>query len=158
MYRLGALVIGYLLGGVQSAILLGKLKGIDIRLQGSGNAGTTNTVRVLGKKAGAMVLLMDIAKTLIAMLIARLLFNGDNIPSIVVSLYAGIGVILGHSYPIFFGFRGGKGIAATAGLIIGIGNPLLFLILAATFFKFIISNRYIPILADFILLWSARWD
>nr|WP_302596206.1 glycerol-3-phosphate 1-O-acyltransferase PlsY [uncultured Cellulosilyticum sp.] len=134
MYRLGALVIGYLLGGVQSAILLGKLKGIDIRLQGSGNAGTTNTVRVLGKKAGAMVLLMDIAKTLIAMLIARLLFNGDNIPSIVVSLYAGIGVILGHSYPIFFGFRGGKGIAATAGLIIGIGNPLLFLILAATFF------------------------
>lgn len=133
MYRLGALVIGYLLGGVQSAILLGRLKGVDIRTQGSGNAGTTNTVRVLGKKAGAMVLLMDIAKTLIAILIASLLFKGVA-PNVVISLYAGIGVILGHSYPVFFGFKGGKGIAATAGLIIGIGNPLLFLISAAIFF------------------------
>ncbi len=134
MYRLGALVIGYLLGGVQSAILLGKLRGIDIRSQGSGNAGTTNTVRVLGKKAGAMVLLMDIAKTLIAILIARLLFNSSNIPGIIVSVYTGVGVILGHSYPVFFGFKGGKGIASTAGLIIGIGNPVLFLILATVFF------------------------
>lgn len=133
MYRLGALVIGYLLGNVQSAILLGRLKGIDIRTQGSGNAGTTNTVRVLGKKSGAIVLLMDIAKTLIAILISRLLFKSVA-PSIVITLYAGLGVILGHSYPAFFGFKGGKGIAATAGLIIGIGNPIVFLILAALFF------------------------
>lgn len=133
MYRLGALVIGYLLGNVQSAILLGRLKGIDIRTQGSGNAGTTNTVRVLGKKSGAIVLLMDIVKTLMAILISRLLFQSVA-PSIVVTLYAGLGVIIGHSYPVFFGFKGGKGIAATAGLIIGIGNPMVFLILAALFF------------------------
>lgn len=133
MYRLGALVIGYLLGNVQSAILLGRLKGIDIRTQGSGNAGTTNTVRVLGKKSGAIVLLMDIVKTLMAILISRLLFQSVA-PSIVVTLYAGLGVIIGHSYPVFFGFKGGKGIAATAGLIIGIGNPMVFLISAALFF------------------------
>ena len=60
MYRIGALLIGYLLGGVQSAILISRLKGMDIRKQGSGNAGTTNTIRVLGKKAGALVLIIDI--------------------------------------------------------------------------------------------------
>ena len=132
MYRLGALVIGYLLGGVQSAILLGKLKGIDIRTQGSGNAGTTNTVRVLGKKAGIIVLVMDIVKTLLAIFISRLLFQ-NGAPAILISLYAGLGVILGHSYPLFFGFRGGKGIAATAGLLIGT-DLRLTLICAIIFF------------------------
>ena len=132
MYRLGALVIGYLLGGVQSAILLGRLKGIDIRTQGSGNAGTTNTVRVLGKKAGALVLVIDILKTLVAILISRLLFQSVA-PVIVIALYAGVGVILGHSYPLFFGFKGGKGIAATAGILIGI-NLRLTLICAIIFF------------------------
>lgn len=133
MFRLGALVIGYLLGGVQSAILYGRLKGIDIRSQGSGNAGTTNTIRVMGKKAGAMVLIIDILKAMLAIYLAKWIFGRAHPEALIlISLYAGIGAILGHSFPLFFNFKGGKGIATTAGTLIGIDFKL-FLIAAALF-------------------------
>ena len=133
MYRIGALLIGYLLGGVQSAILVGRFKGIDIRTYGSGNAGTTNTIRVLGKKAGALVLIIDILKAVLAIALAKLIFGGNHKEAIIlIALYSGIGAILGHSYPLFFGFKGGKGIATTAGTLIGI-DFRLFLIAAAVF-------------------------
>ena len=106
---------------VQSAILYGRLKGIDIRSQGSGNAGTTNTVRVLGKKAGAVVLLVDILKAIVAIYIAKWIFGATHPDAtILIGLYSGIGAILGHSFPLFFRFKGGKGIATTAGTLIGI--------------------------------------
>ena len=121
MYRLGALLIGYLLGGLQSAILYGKLKGIDIRSQGSGNAGTTNTVRILGKKAGAIVLLVDVLKALFAIYLSKWIFGSMHPETaILIGLYSGIGAILGHSFPLFFHFKGGKGVATTAGTLIGI--------------------------------------
>ncbi len=133
MYRIGALLIGYLLGGVQSAILVGRLKGIDIREQGSGNAGTTNTIRVMGKKFGAVVLVIDILKAVLAIWIAKLIFGPSHEEAkILIELYSGIGAILGHSYPLFFGFKGGKGIATTAGTLIGI-DIRLFLIAALLF-------------------------
>lgn len=133
MYRVGALLIGYLLGGVQSAILVSRLKGIDIREQGSGNAGTTNTIRILGKKAGALVLIIDILKAVAAIWLAKVIFSGSHHDaSILIALYSGIGAILGHSYPLFFNFKGGKGIATTAGTLIGI-DIRLFLIGAAVF-------------------------
>lgn len=133
MYRIGALLIGYLLGGVQASILIGRLKGIDIRAYGSGNAGTTNTIRVLGKKEGALVLVIDILKAVIAIWLACLLFGRSHEQAtILIKLYAGIGTMLGHSYPLFFGFKGGKGIASMAGVLIGI-NIKLFLIAAAVF-------------------------
>lgn len=133
MYRIGALLIGYLLGGVQSAILVGRLKSIDIREQGSGNAGTTNTIRVMGKKAGALVLIMDILKAVVAIWLAKLIFGASHEEAkILIALYSGIGAILGHSYPLFFGFKGGKGIATTAGTLIGI-DIRLFLVAASIF-------------------------
>lgn len=133
MYRIGALLIGYLLGGVQSAILIGRLKGIDIRSHGSGNAGTTNTIRVLGKKEGAMVLIIDMLKAIVAIWLARLIFGATHKNAIIlIALYSGFGAILGHSYPIFFGFKGGKGIATAAGTLMGI-DFRLFLVAAAVF-------------------------
>lgn len=114
MYRVIALVIGYLLGGLQTAILYSRMKGMDIREHGSGNAGATNTLRVLGKKAAAIVFMGDILKAVLAVIIAKLLFKED---SIVAALYAGVGAIIGHSYPLFFKFKGGKGIAVTVGAI-----------------------------------------
>lgn len=133
MYRLGALLIGYLLGGVQSAILVGRFKGIDIRAHGSGNAGTTNTIRVLGKKLGALVLIIDILKAVLAIGLSKWIFGATH-PNemILIALYSGIGAILGHSYPLFFGFKGGKGIATTAGTLIGI-DFRLFLVAACVF-------------------------
>ena len=145
MYRIGALLIGYLLGGVQSAILVGRFKGIDIRKQGSGNAGTTNTIRVMGKKLGALVLVIDILKAILAIALAKLIFGGSHEEAkILIALYAGIGAILGHSYPLFFGFKGGKGIATTAGTLIGI-DLRLFLVAAVAFLICFAITRIVSI-------------
>lgn len=133
MYRLIALVIGYLLGGIQTAILYSRLKGMDIRQHGSGNAGATNTLRVLGKKAALIVFIGDLIKAILAVVICKILFPDQ---ALLVGLYAAIGAIIGHSYPVFFGFKGGKGIAVTVGAIyfidvrIGLIVSLVFILSA----------------------------
>ena len=125
MYRLIALGLGYLLGGIQSAILYGRFKGIEIRNHGSGNAGATNTLRVLGKKAALIVFLCDVLKAAIAVIIAKVLFPET---ALLAGLYAGIGAIVGHSYPLFFKFKGGKGIAVTVGAIYMIDLPIALMV------------------------------
>ena len=118
MGRLICLVIGYVCGLFQTAYIYGKSKGIDIREKGSGNAGTTNTLRVFGTKAGLIVLLGDVLKCAVACLIARY-FIVPMFPDekYLLILYAAAGAILGHDFPFYMNFKGGKGIAATAGLI-----------------------------------------
>lgn len=145
MYKIGALLIGYLLGGLQSAILVGRTNGIDIRTQGSGNAGTTNTIRVLGKKAGVVVLIIDVLKAVVAILLAKLIFgNSHPEAKLLIALYSGIGAILGHSYPMFFQFKGGKGIATTAGTLMGI-DLRLFLVAVAVFFICLAITRIVSV-------------
>ena len=144
--RLISLVIGYFLGTIQSGYILGEKKGLDIRSVGSGNAGTTNMLRTFGVKMGAITLLCDILKTLAAMLISWLLFRNshpDMIPLLIT--YAGAGAILGHDFPFYLGFRGGKGIAAMAGLIIGYLNPFLFIIGCITFFGLFLTTHYVSL-------------
>nr|WP_307989470.1 glycerol-3-phosphate 1-O-acyltransferase PlsY [uncultured Niameybacter sp.] len=153
MYRLIALGLGYLLGGIQTAILYGRFKGIDIRNHGSGNAGATNTLRVLGKKAAFIVFLGDVLKAVLAVVIAKLLFPQV---SLLAGLYAGVGAILGHSYPLFFKFKGGKGIAVTVGSIyfidIRIALIVTIIFLVCAYFTRIVSmsslllTGFIPIL------------
>ena len=119
MIRLVCILIGYVFGLFQSSYIYGKLHGIDIKKHGSGNAGTTNTLRVLGKKAGAIVLICDMVKCGLAMMLVRFLFKesySDILP--LLALYAAAGTILGHDFPFYLGFKGGKGIACTAGLIV----------------------------------------
>lgn len=119
MIRLICLLIGYAFGLFQTAFFYGKLHGIDIRTVGSKNAGTTNTLRVLGTRAGAIVLIGDIVKTVLAIAIVRL-FVVPQAPEMeyLLVLYTAAGAILGHNYPFYMGFKGGKGIAATAGLLV----------------------------------------
>lgn len=118
MVRIFCLVIGYAFGLFQTAYYYGKTKGIDIRQHGSGNAGTTNALRVMGTKAGLIVFAGDCFKCILAVFTVRLLFGGAH-PEMtyLLSIYAATGAILGHNYPFHMGFKGGKGIAATAGLI-----------------------------------------
>ena len=118
--RIICLAVGYLCGLFQTAYIYGRTKGIDIREKGSGNAGTTNTLRTFGVKAGVLVLLGDILKCAIACLAARFIIAPYLAPDInyLLVLYAAAGAILGHNFPFYMNFRGGKGIAATAGLII----------------------------------------
>lgn len=119
MERLYSVLIGYAFGLFQTAFILGKMKGIDIRKHGSGNAGTTNTLRVLGTKAGLMVFFGDVAKCILAIVCTYFLFGRNN-PEMMylIKIYTALGAILGHNYPFYLKFRGGKGIAATAGLIL----------------------------------------
>ena len=132
--RLICLAIGYAFGLFQTAYFYGKAHGIDIRQHGSGNSGTTNALRVLGTKAGLIVLLGDCLKCTLAVVIVRLLFgksHGDII--YLLCLYAGAGAVLGHNFPFYMGFKGGKGIAATAGLILSF-HPYFIIMGVVVFF------------------------
>ena len=125
MNRIICVFIGYLFGLFQTAYFYGKMKGIDIRTMGSGNAGTTNTLRVLGTKAGFIVLIGDILKTVIAIAVTRwLIVPGKEELEFLLVIYTAAGAILGHNYPFYMQFKGGKGIAATAGLLFSF-HPVL---------------------------------
>ena len=119
--RLIALVIGYFLGAFQTGYIYGKLHGIDIREHGSGNAGATNTLRTLGMKAGAITFAGDCLKSVFAIILVTNLFGtyfeGD---ARVLGLYAGLGAVLGHNFPFYLKFKGGKGIACTAGVVMAV--------------------------------------
>lgn len=111
-------VVGYLIGSINlSIVLTKKVKGVDIRKEGSGNAGTTNTLRVLGKKYAAIVLLFDILKGVVVILIAMLISPLVADANLLISL-GGLAVILGHNFPLYYNFKGGKGVATTLGIIL----------------------------------------
>lgn len=104
-------MIGYVFGLFQTAYLYGKLHGIDIRNYGSGNAGTTNTLRTLGTKAGLIVLLGDIMKCILAIVLTNMLFQNSHPDEIyLLKIYAAAGAILGHNFPFYLHFKGEKGL------------------------------------------------
>ena len=107
LLRIVCLVIGYVFGMFQTAYILGRSKGIDIREHGSGNAGTTNAMRILGKKAGLIVFLGDLLKSLLALLLVGFLF-GESHPEAVylLKVWTFAGVVLGHDYPFYMNFKG----------------------------------------------------
>lgn len=118
--RILCLAIGYLFGNFQTAYILGKMKGIDIREYGSGNAGTTNAIRVLGTKAGLTVFVGDMLKSLFALILVGLLFGKSHPESVyLLKSWAFMGVVLGHDFPFYMNFKGGKGVAVVAGFIFG---------------------------------------
>ncbi len=132
IFMISAAVISYILGSINPALLISKyIYNKDIRSEGSGNAGATNAVRVLGKKAGAIVFALDFLKGLIAVLAAKCLVNFLNAPY-ETELIAGLSVQLGHIFPIFFKFKGGKGVATAAGSAAAI-MPIAALILLSGF-------------------------
>lgn len=124
MKMLISVLVGYLIGCVNPANLVSKRKGVDLRHEGTGNLGTTNTVLVMGKSWGALVLLLDMGKAILSAKIARLLF-----PKLAIAgMLAAFGAILGHIYPYHMHFRGGKGLACFGGMVLEY-NPLVFLML-----------------------------
>lgn len=123
--RILCLAIGYAFGLFQTGYLYGKAHNIDIREHGSGNAGTTNTLRTLGWKAGAVTFLGDLSKAMLAILVAWLLFREKYPEGIeVLKMYAGFGAVLGHNYPFYLKFKGGKGIACMSGFILACFLPV----------------------------------
>ena len=116
------LILGSFVGAIiQTGFWIGKFNHIDIRDYGSGNAGTTNTMRTLGKKAGMLTYFMDAFKScLVAIIIHFIYGNNSGVSEMLLILYGGFGVVLGHNFPFYLGFKGGKGIAATSGMVISL--------------------------------------
>lgn len=144
--RIICVCIGYVCGLFQTGYIVGKIKGIDIRQHGSGNAGTTNILRTMGAKYAAIVLLGDALKCGLAILITRLVFTAkyEDIISLLF-LYASFGVILGHNFPFYMGFKGGKGIAATAGFIMFGLHPVMTLVGLVVFFSIFFITHYVSL-------------
>ena len=149
--RIIALLIGYGFGLFQTGYLYGKSKGIDIRQQGSGNAGTTNSLRVLGWKAGIITFAGDLLKAVFAVLLVKLIFHGTyGADTKVLELYAGFGTVLGHNFPCYLQFRGGKGIACTTGVILAVCPPAV--ICCAVGFLIIVGiTRYVSVGSIFLV-------
>lgn len=137
-------VIGYLLGSINTSIIVGRLYGIDIRKHGSGNAGATNTLRTLGKKATAFVALGDLLKGFGACLIGMLL-TGDveNVGQIGL-MAGGLGAILGHNWPLYFGFKGGKGILTSLAVVLMM-DWRIAVILLVVFVIVVAATRYVSL-------------
>lgn len=151
------IAIGYLLGTLSPAALLSKLKNINLRKQGTGNLGATNTMLVLGKGYGALVMILDIAKAFIAVKIAEAICPGVS----VVGLLTGFFAVIGHIYPFYMKFKGGKGLAAFGGMILA-ADPRLFLLLLLTGIVLMLIINYsiaLPISAAilFPILYGLYW-
>lgn len=158
-HRILCLLLGYVFGLFQTGYFVGKMMNTDIRAQGSGNSGTTNALRVLGPKAGALVFLGDFGKAFVLCMLIRL-YYGSRMPeaALMLMLYGGFGVILGHNYPFYLSFRGGKGIAATAGILCAFWDWRIFLICLLAFVLPIALTRYVSlgslvVEAVLLLLW-----
>ena len=146
LVRILCIVVGYCFGMIQTAFIYGKMHGIDIREHGSGNSGTTNALRVLGKKAGLIVLLGDFCKAAVVCILARVIgtmFFSDILYPMI--LWGGLGVVLGHNFPFYMNFKGGKGIAATAGVIFGTLDWRLWLICLLSFVVCVVITRYVSL-------------
>lgn len=171
MERLICLAIGYVCGLFQTGYLVGRMSHVDIRKKGSGNAGTTNALRVLGWKAGLMTFAGDVIKCVAAFLIVRFMYQGnDSLP--LLALYAGAGVTLGHNFPFYMNFKGGKGIAVMAGLVVvnsfwHLPESLLLIPVTLAFFLVpVIVTRYISVgslaaytafLVEMIIIGQMDW-
>ena len=143
MERIICLAIGYICGLLQTGYLVGKMNHVDIRKEGSGNAGSTNALRVMGWKAGAMTFAGDVIKCLAAILIARYLYRDtEYVP--LLAMYAGLGATLGHNFPFYLKFKGGKGIAVLAGLVLSTGLVMVPIPLTA-FLIAVLMTRYVSL-------------
>ncbi|MBR6386312.1 MAG: glycerol-3-phosphate acyltransferase [Ruminococcus sp.] len=136
------LILSYLVGNINPAYIISKIKGFDIRQKGTGNAGASNIAVEYGKKAGVLTALFDIFKAFAVTFIAVKIFPDMR----EMGIFAGSACILGHIFPVFMGFRGGKGLASLGGMILAY-NPLIFLILILLELIIVLIFDYIALVA-----------
>ncbi len=141
VYNLLILLIAYLLGSINTSIIVSKIMiGDDIRNHGSGNAGATNTLRTVGKKGAIFVVIGDVLKTVLAIVIAKLILNND--PSAV--YISGMGAVLGHNFPLYFKFKGGKGIIVSTTAIL-FADPVIGIIVMVSALAIMAITRYVSL-------------
>jgi acyl phosphate:glycerol-3-phosphate acyltransferase len=148
--------LGYFFGCFSTAYVIGKANNIDIRNYGSGNAGTTNALRTLGWKAGVLTFLGDALKAIIPILVVRFLLYQNDSSLQLLPLYAGLGVVLGHNFPFWLNFKGGKGIAATSGVMLAF-DWRLGLMACAIFIIVVAITRYVSLGSLIISICFPVW-
>lgn len=140
-----AALAGYLLGSINFAVVVSRLLDHDdIRNHGSGNAGMTNILRVYGKKQAALVCLGDFGKGVAAVLLARALFGWAGVAALDGGYVGALAVLLGHLFPVFFGFRGGKGVLTSAGIMLVL-NPTVFVVLVPVVVAMMFLTRIVSL-------------
>jgi glycerol-3-phosphate acyltransferase PlsY len=154
IWLLSSFLLAYIVGSIPTAVWVGKLwKSIDIREHGSGNAGTTNTFRILGWKAGSIVAIMDISKGFVAAeYVSKIAIQSGQMPASVVgwntsawiTIMCGIIAVVGHMYPILAGFRGGKGVITAAGMLYAI-EPISITLAITVFTIVLFTSRYVSL-------------
>ena len=154
------IIAGYLLGSVSFGMLVGKDAGVDIRTKGSGNIGTTNALRTLGKTAALITFLGDFFKAFIPVIIAEnvsmKVFSNSSDIAFLLSLITGLCAVLGHNFPVWIHFKGGKGIAVTAGVTVAIAvhHPLYWILALLLFIIIVVITRYVSVGSLCVPAWS----
>ncbi|MCL2416561.1 MAG: glycerol-3-phosphate 1-O-acyltransferase PlsY [Bacteroidales bacterium] len=139
------IVLAYLIGSIPNAVWIGKVfYGRDVRNEGSKNAGATNVIRVLGLKPGIIVLVLDLLKGVVPLALLPFFFEKNNDYFYVYQIIIAVATVIGHVFPIFAGFRGGKGVATLVGVLIML-FPQVFLIVAGIFFGTFFLSRYVSL-------------
>lgn len=138
--------VGYLLGSIPAAYIAGRMAGVDIRKEGSGNVGATNVVRTLGKRYGYPVFVVDLLKGVIAVLFGKWIvrYSGTPLSPESLGIVAAVACVIGHNFPIWLGFKGGKGVATSIGVVLGMMPLAAVIILVVWAFTFQIS-RYVSV-------------
>lgn len=143
--RVLSLAIGYGCGLFETGYFYGKKKGVDIRTRGSGNSGATNTLRTFGAKAGLITCIGDMLKAAAAVFLSWLIFHRAYAEHVILlELYAGFGAVLGHDFPCYLGFKGGKGVASTSGTALSI-FPIVAPVSLALFLLAVFVTRYVSL-------------
>ena len=151
-------ILAYFMGSINSSIIICKFKNVDIKKVGSGNAGATNTVRALGKKYGVIVFLCDFFKGVIPCLIAKVSGVGEFVS--IIGLFA----VIGHNYPVYFGFKGGKGVSTTFGVVscinlyVGLILGILVLVLIKTLKIVSISVLITFVIFPFLMFFLNQYN
>lgn len=138
-------LVAYALGNINPAIIFGKINHVDIRKEGSGNAGMTNTIRVLGLGWGIGVFVVDVLKAFIAVKIAFMLSGGNKDAQFILGICAFAGVVLGHCYPALYGFKGGKGVASSLGAALALNWQSALAAAAVAGVLFLVSGKRMSI-------------
>ena len=151
------IVLGYIVGSFSTGYIIGIINHVDIREMGSGNAGTTNAFRTLGKKAGIITFIGDFLKAFIIVLLVRFVIYSDVEYVKLLELICGFGCVLGHNFPVWLKFHGGKGIAVTAGVFVAI-DPLILPVGIPLFAILVLTTKYVSVGSLAVLTLFPIWN
>ena len=143
------LAVGYFCGCISSGYFVGKFYHTDIRTLGSGNAGTTNVLRNFGVLPAIITFVGDLAKAVVPILLIRFCFTTQT-DAYLLCLYCGLGVVLGHNYPFYLGFKGGKGLAVTSAVVMSAAHPIMIPVGLAIFIAAVVLTRYVSVGSLFV--------